>query len=235
MSDQFGSLTFPVPVNTELPVADPTLDMLGSYITACVNYQMADSWGSVNPGVKMIQSFQTQAPGDTFNDRDLPCLYIWRSSSIDDQVTDDWTETTTDVTLTWVPQNADQSKRSLRSSGTNGFTKVITRALRLGRSPAWIDPLDPDPDALTRGSVLIERAKLFRWPFVTTSRIDTVVITKGTQSSTYPAFTTILKIHEITQWDESFDSIMMAPRAPSKLDETVTSGNFNLESLIPTT
>lgn len=235
MSDQFGSITFPVPVMTEHSISDPTMDYLGSYLTACLNYQMADAWGSVNPGKKMVESFQTNAPGDMFNDRDLPCLYVWRSASIDDQATDDWTETTTEVTVTWVPQNADQAKRNLRATGTNGLSKVITRALALGCSPAWIDPSDPDPDALTRGSVLIERARLFRWPFVTTSRIDTVVIEKGTETSTYPASTVIIKIHEITQWDESFDSIMMAPRAPSKLDETVTSGNFSLESLIPKT
>lgn len=236
MSDHFGSLTFPVPVLPDgYPVSDPTLTYIGSYLTACLNSQMGSSWGSVNPGRKPVESFQTQAPGDTFNERDLPCLYLWRSSSTDEQCSDDWTETITDITLTWVPQTADQAKRSLRASGINGLSKVITRALALGRSPSWVDPQDTDPQSLSRGSSLMERARLFRRPFVTSSRMDTVVIEKSGDTSTYPAFTVILKIHEITEWDESFDSIMMANRAPTKLDETVTSGNFTLESLIPTT
>lgn len=236
MADQFGAISFPVDAPTSgTSVNDPALDYIAQYVQACCNFQLAASWGSVNPGKKFIQSYQTQSPGDTFNDRDLPCLYVWRSHETNDRVTDDWVETTTDVTLTWVPQNADQAKRSLREPGANGFQKVVGRALALGRSPVWVDPLDPATDAKTLGSVLIDRAKLFREPFLTTARQDTVVITKGTQTSTYPAFTLMMKIHEITQWDPSFDSIAMAPRAPSKLDETVTSGNFSLESLIPTT
>jgi len=236
MSDQFLALEFPVapPANTQ-SVTDPALDYIAQYLQACLNYQLSAAWGSVNPGSKFVQSYQTQSPGDTFNDRDLPCLYVWRSAIVNDKVSDDWVECTSEVTLTWVPQNATQAKRSLREPGANGFQKIVARALELGRSPVWIDPADTDPDAPNLGSVLIERARLFRWPFVVSGRQDTVVITKGTNTSTYPAFTIIMKIHEITQWDNSFDSIVMADRAVTKLDETVTAGAFSIETLIPTT
>lgn len=235
MSDRYGALQFPVspPVGKD-SVSDPALDYIARYLQACLNAQLNQAWSAVNPGRNFVQSYQTQSPGDTFNERDLPCLYVGRTAMIDDQVTDDWVECTTDVTLTWVPQNAEQAKRSLREPGFNGFQKVVSRALSLGRSPSWVDPLDADPAALTLGSVLIERARLFRWPFLTGGRQDTVVITKGTQSSEYPAFTLTMKIHEITQWDNSFDSITMASRDPSKLDETVTSGGLSIEAKIPT-
>lgn len=240
MSDHYGSLSFPIQAPASgSSVADPALDYIAKYLQACLNAQMGTAWAVVDPGVnpvrKFVQSYQTQSTGDTFNDRDLPCLYVWRGSITNDKVSDDWVEVTTDVTLTWVPQNADQAKRSLREPGVNGLHKIVSRALQLGRSPAWIDPADPDPIALTRGSALMERARLFREPFITSSRQDTVVITKGLESSSYPAFTLTMKIHEIDQWDNSFDSIMMANRDPSKLDETITSGNFSLEALIPKT
>jgi hypothetical protein len=236
VSDNFGALTFPCQIpGPKDSIHDPALDYIGSYLTACLNDQLSTSWQAVNPGVKFVKTYSTNGPGDEFNERDLPALFIWRSGSIDEQATDDWTETITDVTVTWVPQNAVQAKRGLRSTGVNGFSKVITRALALGRSPAWIDPADTDPTSKTLGSVLIERASLFRVPFVTMSRPDTVTILKGREVDVYTAFTVVMKIHEITNWDESFDSIAMANRAPSKLDETVNSGAYNISALIPTT
>lgn len=235
MSDTFGTLNFPVQSPTEYEsVHDPALTMLGNYLQACLNAQLNKSWQVVNPGKKFVETVQENNPGDTFNERDLPALFVFRTAIQDDQVTDDWTEQTTDVQVTWVPQTAVQAKRVMRTTGVNGLAKVIARALELGRSPVWVDPSDTDPDALVRGSVLIERAKLFRWPFIVSVRPDTVTITKD-RDIQYPAFTCIIRIHEITQWDDSFDSVLMQPRAPSKLDETVTSGNFSLESLIPTT
>ena len=236
MSDHFGSLKFPVQIpGPGDSVHDPALDYIGSYLMACLNDQLNNSWSAVNPGIPFVKSFQTNNPGDTFNERDLPALFLLRSGSVNDQVTDDWTEVTTDVSITWVPQNAVQANRKLRATGVNGLQKVISRALALGRSPAWVDPADTDPLSVTLGSALVDRARLFRMPFVTTSKIDSVTIEKGTVVDVYPAFTVLIKIHEITNWDESFDSISMRNRAVSKLDNTTTAGAFKISELIPTT
>jgi len=235
MSDTFGSLIFPCQIpGPNDSVFDPALDYLGAYLMACLNDQLGDSWKAVNPGKKFVESYATNSANDLFNERDLPGLFGTRSMSYDEQYTDDWTMVFTDVAMTWVPQNAVQAKRAMRSTGVNGFSKVITRALALGRSPAWVDPTDPDPTAPKLGSVLVDRARLIRMPYVISAKPDQVTIQKGIDYDTYPAFTVMIKIHEITEWDESFDSIVMADRDPSKLDETVTSGNFSLHALIPT-
>jgi hypothetical protein len=235
-SDHFGALRFPAQIpGPKDSVHDPALDCIAAYLSACLNDQLGASWQAVNPGRKFVESFTTNGPGDEFNERLLPALFVWRSGSIDEPATDDWLETVTDVSVTWVPQNAVQAKRGIRSTGVNGFHKVVSRALALGRSPAWVDPSDTDPTSKTLGSVLITRAELFRWPFVTMSKMDQVTIQKGTLVDVYPAFTVMIKIHEITKWDESFDSISMTDRAVSKLDNTTTSGGFNISELIPTT
>lgn len=235
-SEAFGSLTFPVQIPArDEAIHDPALTLIGSYLTACLNDQLNTSWQTVNPGKKFVETFSTSNSDDSFNEKDLPALFLSRQTANDERVTDDWTQTTTDIQITWVPQSAVQAKRTLRVTGVNGFQKVITRAIELGRSPAWIDPADDDDTAETLGSVLITRAKLFRWPMVVSVRADTVSVIKGQTTVQYPAFTCILRIHEITKWDESFDSITMANRAPSKLDDTITSGAFSLQSLIPTT
>src|SRR6478752_3855559 len=140
-SDKFGALTFPVQIpGPGDSVHDPALDCIGSYLTACLNSMLGSSWKAVNPGRKFVESFNTNNANDEFNERDLPALFLNRTSSFDDHATDDWVETITDVSVTWVPQTAVQAKRVLRSTGVNGLSKVITRALELGRSPAWIDP-----------------------------------------------------------------------------------------------
>lgn len=235
-SDTFGALNFPAQIpGPKDSVHDPALDYIGRYLQACLNDQLGASWSAVNPGRKFVESIQTNSPGDAFNERDLPALFLIRSSSFDDHVTDDWIEVTTDVSITWVPQNAVQAKRVLRYTGVNGFSKIISRALFLGRSPVWVDPLDTDPTSVTLGSVLIERANLFRWPFVTTTKVDQVTVQKGTLVDVYPAFTVMIKIHEITNWEQSFDSITMRDRAVSKLDNTTTAGAFQISELIPPT
>jgi hypothetical protein len=122
MADYFGALTFPAQIpGPNSSVFDPALDAIGGYLSACLNDQLKSSWGAVNPGVPFVKSFRTDTPGYEFNERDLPALFVWRSGSVDEQVTDDWTETITEVTVTWVPQNAVQAKRSLRATGVNGF------------------------------------------------------------------------------------------------------------------
>ena len=237
MSDFFGDLQFPVQVpGATDSVHDPALDKIGAYLAACLNANLNASWGAVNPGQPFVKVVQTNSPSDsTFNEKDLPALFLWRNAMNNEQTTDDWTEVISDVTLLWVPQNAVQAKRSLRSPGVNGFTKVVTRALELGRTPAWIDAGDTDPTAATLGSVLLERARLFRWPYLTNSKYDTVTIQKGNVQGSYSAFTANLRISEITNWDESFDSITGSNRDVSKLDETITQGpGFQLEALIPT-
>ena len=234
MSDSFGSMTFPVPIpGPNDSVHDSALDCLGSYLTACLNDQLGPSWSAVNPGKKFVESFQTSEPGDSFNERDLPAMFLYRTASFDEPVTDDWIEQTTDVTVTWVPQSAVQFKKNLRATSINGFSKVVTRALHLGRSPAWIHPADKSTSSKTRGSPLMERAGFFRVPLVTSAKIDYVTVEKGLDVATYPAFSLIIRIFEITNWEDSFDSITMADRAPSKLDETVTSGALQVSKLIP--
>lgn len=236
MSDNFGTLEFPVsPPAGDEAIHDSTLSKIGAYLAVCLNDALATSWKTVNPSATFVKTVQTNSPDDsTFNTKELPALYLWRTAINLDQVTDDWTEAVSDVTLLWVPQDAVQAKRSLRAPGVNGFAKVVARALELGRHPGWVDSGDQDPQAKTLGSVLIERCNLFRWPFLTLCKYDTLEIPKGSETASYPAFTANLRISEITNWDESYDSIVGADRAASKLDETVTQGpGFNIESLLP--
>lgn len=233
MADTFGVLEYPVvqpPPSDNDSVTDPALDKIGAYLQAVLNAHIGLAWFTVNPGKKFVEQFFTNSPSDsTFNERDLPSLFLWRQQTVDDQLTDDWVETFTDVTVLWVPQNAEQAKRSLRDPGMNGFQKTISRALYLGRDPAWIDATDQDTEALSRGSVLMIQAGLFREPFVTTCRREPLAIVKDETRASYPGISLTMKIAEITVWDPA------AHGFESQVDVTSTAGALTLESKIPTT
>lgn len=236
--DQYGVLKFPArPPNDNEPITDQALYCIGSYLMAVLNSKLNGAWNVVNPNVPFVKSIQFDDPNDgsMMNEKDLPALYVWRQSMYDQQSTDDWTETTSDIAIMWIPQTATQAKRSLRAPGINGFAKTITRALGLGSDPSWIDPLDADPGSKIYGSGLMERAGLHARPYLTTTRYDSITVEKGTDIAKYPAFTTIMRISEITRWDNSWDPILSAPASPSKIDETITAGAFQVKAKIPTT
>jgi hypothetical protein len=232
MADEFGAVQFPVapPRNDDQSVTDPALDKIGSYLQAVLNNRLNAAWGAVAPNTKFVQQFFTNNPTDsTFNDRDLPALFLWRSRSMDDQLADDYLETITDVVVLWIPTTADQFKRSLRDPIFNGFQKATSQAINVGRDPAWVDPLDPDSESPELGSVLMERAGLFRMPYATTcKRVDNgVKIDKGSGTATYPAYVLTLRISEVNRQDPSVHGV------PSKLDSVQTSGSLVLESILP--
>lgn len=230
MPDQFGAIEFPVqPQSQDAAVTDPALEAISQYLFAVLNFELSTAWSVVNPGKNFCQSVSTNDPSDgTFNSRDLPGLFVTRQSLTDEQVTDDWTETITEVRALWIPQDAEQSKRALRSPGLNGLQKTISRSLARGRHPAWIDPLDTDPTAQSLGSVLIQRARLFRWPIVTGAKTDRITFDTGQSHATFAGYSVMLRIHEITDWDISLRG------TPSALDNTTTQGSLDLESLLTT-
>jgi hypothetical protein len=142
MADEFGGIQFPVlPPAGDGSVSDPGLDKLGAYLSAVLNAELGTAWGAVNPGVPFVRTVAAYLPQDLgFNEKLLPALFLERTSTVNEHITDDHVQATSDVTVMWVAQNAVQAARAVRAPGINGFHKTITRALELGRHPAWIDP-----------------------------------------------------------------------------------------------
>lgn len=231
MPDQFGSLQFPVQypdVKAGDTVTDPRLDKISNYLQAVLNADAGKAWGAVSAGRKFVEQVFTNDPNDSvFNEKDLPALFVFDPRSTSNQMTDDLVEDVSTLTVLWVPQNAEQSKRSFRSNAANGFKKVVQKNLYVGRHPAWFDPGDPDEDALTRGSVLITRAGLCKWPFIQSAQSVPVTIVTDSGSRTYQAFALTMVVSEITEWDPGSYS------PTSKVDTTMTAGALNLEFVIP--
>lgn len=207
MADQFGAVQFPVPAPASKSdsVSDPALDKLGGYLQAVLNANLNTAWHSVTPGGRdFIENVIVQDPQDgLFNESQLPALFLWRVSFTSERISDDWTETTTDVNALWVPQTADQARRALRSQIINGLEKNITHWLRRGRHPAWIDPGDTSANVTTDGSVLIARARFLRWPKLMSLKPNKLTIEKdeGVKPARYPGALAVIRIFEKNSWD----------------------------------
>lgn len=232
MADQFGALEFPAQAPNLAAgdsVTDPRLDKLGGFLQAVLNADVGLAWNVVSPGKKFVEQMFTNDPADsTFNERDLPSLFVYDARSTSNQMADDLVEDVSQVTVLWVPQNVDQARRSLRSTGVNGLKKSVERAFYLGRHPAWVDPGDPDPDAAMLGSVLMTRAGLCKWPFVRSAQTTPLtIVTDGSAPRTYPGYSLTVELSEVTQWDPG------AYSPTSAVDTTQTAGALGLEFILP--
>lgn len=212
MTDTYGALTLPVPTPTEAQsLGDPALDAIGAYLQAVLIANLQTAWlatsplgvGTLGPGgipaVRVVQTLWKCSPEDgLFQKEDLPALFVWRGVSTIAQLTDDWQEKTTEVSILWVTRPADQPLRARRSPISNAVADVIARALNLGCDPAWIDPADTDPESVGRGSLLADRGRFLREAYLERVHPQSITIQiDESQARPYWAVSATMKIHEL--------------------------------------
>lgn len=164
MTDTYGALQIPAQVRGASPPAvispgDPLLGWTADYLKAVLTANALASWQDVAPGAPVVNQVRLHNPEDeTFNEKDLPCLFVFRDDSVADQaiewLADDYRFQPSIVRAWWVMPVATQEKRALRFPFSNAITKVIDQAIERQRDPSWVVAGDPDPLAATRGSVL---------------------------------------------------------------------------------
>lgn len=246
MADQFGALQLPVPVVTPSgSLGDPALDAISSYLSAVITRDCGQAWTVlVGAGQPIIQTVSTTNPENgAFQKEDMPILFVWRPADGDlsEQWTDDLIRVTTKLSLLWITRPADQPRRAVRTPMGNAVAAAIRRALYVGRDPAWVDPLDPDLDARSLGSVLMTRAGLSEWPELITCKPQSIMIQLDeSEARPYWAVGGSIEIAEVLVQDPAGGlndpASQFAPtRGPSKVDVTSTAGALTLESKIPTT
>ncbi len=156
MADTFGSIKLPVAVTT--PAGDPALLKVGRFIQAVVNAYCSDAWNVVFPRPDRAPAFQaaiaevfTHNPeelrGESFNDKMLPALYIWRENGEFEHVAEDWDEHHSQWRAQWVMASDAQAKQILRRSMLPAIGKAIRAALHQGIHPDWVDDGDTGPNA----------------------------------------------------------------------------------------
>jgi hypothetical protein len=166
--DQFGAVTFPVPVPAAGTVAgDPALGYLLAFLRASVNAACGEMWESICPGRveprSPIPFTFAHDPKKLFDDSRLPALYCWRGKSKRTRVADDLYRRTTDIQIVWINEPGQEEHTVvIRDPAMNAISDAIDNAITGDRDPAWIVAGDADPLAAIHGSSLLDRCDFSR-------------------------------------------------------------------------
>ena len=171
MSDTFGPLAVPLPAPGVTDISgDPLLSTTLSFFQAVLNANAPAAWQAVykdvpnSPVVRATFSDDPEQAESTFNDRDLPALFAWRSEAKPPVwLAEDWRTRESTIAVLWVMPGSDRVKRALRSSIINGIASTLDVIVERGRDPSWIVSGDPDPKAATAGSLFSQWGKFFEF------------------------------------------------------------------------
>lgn len=233
MSDTYGDLIVPAQLpdtngsGAGLPV-DRVLDCFGDFLKAVLIANVGDMWQAVAPALApVVRRVFTADPEDVLlNESHLPALFIWDGeSSNHQQFADDWWTTDRTIVVMWLFDPGDRIKRESRMRAQDAITSTIHHELSIGRNPVWVDPTDPDAQALRRGSVLTTRCGLITLPKPQRSARVLVSITReNSEVVTYRAFRTPVLVTQRYRRDPA------AHGTPAALSLSVQSGGTTVDS-----
>lgn len=154
MTDFFGGVAIPVSDDADLgPIGDPALGMVGAYLAATLNTYCGAAWLALrprpNPGEqKPVRNVFTHNPQErSFNESQLPALFLWRDDSTFADIGDGWRRQDGKWRGLWIFPPDPQEKQTPRRPFGNAVAKVIDNALERGRDPSWVLAEDLDPGA----------------------------------------------------------------------------------------
>jgi hypothetical protein len=159
MTDTYGALSIPVAVPADAEqsaTGDPALDVWASYLQAFINTYGAAAWAKVFPRAlgaaqipPVLKTFTHQPTDETiavFNERDLPCLFLYRASGAEQKW--EWLDgriARDTITLLWVFPTGTQPAERIRVPYVNALVKLVDTAIEKYLDPCWTYATDPDP------------------------------------------------------------------------------------------
>ena len=192
MADNYGAITIASLSGAATPVAnppavmdvgDPLLGFVADYIKNVLVAYTTTLWQTVAPGTPVVSQVRLHDPAqNSFNEKDLPAIYAFRDDNVSTQLqwdADDYRFMRTILHVLWVPPASVQAQRRQRVAILNALSKVIDRAIELGRDPAWVLTGDADPQAAASGSQICPFAgctaielRSLKWTKITIPMID---------------------------------------------------------------
>jgi len=158
----YGATSIPVAVPTNPlteATGDPALDVWAAFLKAYVNAYGMAAWNAAYPRtntqdelIPPIRTTHTHNPTRRtvlpFNERDFPCLFIYRTGGaapewewLDGRIKHD------NVTALWVfPTGAQQATR-IRVPFANALQALMDAGIEQMRDPSYVHPTDTDPTA----------------------------------------------------------------------------------------
>lgn len=189
MADVFGSLTLPAPAPASgKAVADPLLDVLLAFFSACLTDSLTTAWQARCPGQPIVRaSFALNPNEHGISSNDFPALYAWRSKfGPTKRAASDWYLRQSTISLMWVPEPSATERMATREPIINGIDAAISDALEsVGRTPGWVVSGDTDPRAADEGSSLWAHTRLHQIELASTQWGTLTVETKNQNVSPF--------------------------------------------------
>lgn len=166
MAENFGALDFPAPpAAQDAALTDPCLDKLLACFKAIMNDgPFAQAWAIASPASPkpVVATFANDPTTVTFAAAKAPALFLYRTSDKPMQRDADEYVIAKDVLqLVWLFPTTSREKNNAHTNICNAITKVVYGAILAGRSTAWIDTDDDEPQAQYQGSFIWQRAGLW--------------------------------------------------------------------------
>jgi len=212
MGHALGLVEFPVEASLggDHSRGDPLLWAVGGFCKAILNTKCADAYIDIGGGFAdgvVVNGVAYNDPEDsTFNENDLPALFVYRDHGQKHEVewaTDDSTHETTLVRILWAPPPGPQDIRSDRAPFFNAIFKAIELAFAVGVDPCWVAEGETNAEYLTRGTPIQIAAGCYNPPRIL--RAHEVPIKIGMDGVApdreYPGWFMDLQVVETTAWD----------------------------------
>lgn len=149
MADTYGALTLPPDVSA-LPIGDPALSKLGSYLQSVLNSQLGAAWAELRPRAGdaslPVRAVLTHDPRRrSFNDKLLPALFVFRVKGEFARSAEQFDWDASNICVMWIYPPDTQEKDVPRAPFANAIAKTVRRALEAERYRSWVDSGDDDP------------------------------------------------------------------------------------------
>ena len=147
---------------------DPALRVIGSFLQAYLNNQLAPLWAAVAPppaagdgvpanaGDAVRNVWYHDAAERSFNESHLPALYLRRTRGAPADLAADWRVSTDTLSAVWIMPPMPQERQRRRDRLANALAKAVDAGIERMRWPFWVherDLADVDAVALSRATV----------------------------------------------------------------------------------
>lgn len=149
MSDRVGALHVPLEA---ADATDKALAVLNEFFRVFLNAKGQAGWSAVRPpkiagapagGELLVNQIFTHDPElYSFNEKDLPALFLVRESGKSEWIAEDYRVSTSKLKLLWVFQPAPQAQRRVRSDITNAIAALLDVVISRYRDPVWVIAAD---------------------------------------------------------------------------------------------
>ncbi|WP_394849697.1 hypothetical protein LZC95_19870 [Pendulispora brunnea] len=227
MGDRYGLVTAPVaPAGADEAAGDPALTHLAEFLRAWLNANAMEAFGHLMPRLPPCREAFCHDPEEvSFNERDLPAIFVWREGGNSERIADDYHVETSELALLWVVPPSPQAKQRIRQPFANAIWKLVDMGIERGRAPGFVVAGDSDPRAASEGSLIYGYLGAWSIDLRRRRRRTFVEAMSDSPARRYPAVEMTLELRELQEYD-------LGRYAPMPITNQTTAFDPNGEPLV---